>query len=129
MVCKVAPKDITPTHRTVNDAHEQNHGVADYETALDSAVFGSDETKLKSDLIGCVEYNERHTSENLKAFLCDVMAEWNIADYTTAIASDNAANITAAIRDTGRWHIPCFAHSITLCASRSDDSIGNVGQG
>ncbi|CAG5026309.1 unnamed protein product [Parnassius apollo] len=49
----------------------------------------SDETKLKSDLIGCVEYNERHTSENLKAFLCDVMAEWNTADYTTAIASDN----------------------------------------
>ncbi|CAH2104141.1 unnamed protein product [Euphydryas editha] len=42
------------------------------------------------------------------------MAEWNIADYTTAIITDNAAYITAAIRDTGRWHIPCFAHSINL---------------
>lgn len=52
---------------------------------------------------------------NITTFLRDIMAEWNIAEYTTAIASDNAANITAAIRDTGRWHIPCFAHSINLC--------------
>ncbi|CAH2088289.1 unnamed protein product [Euphydryas editha] len=74
----------------------------------------SDETKLKYNLIECVAYNERQKDDNLTAFLHDIMAEWNTAGYTTAIASDNAENITAAIRDTGRWHIPCFTHSINL---------------
>lgn len=73
------------------------------------------ETKIKSNLLGCVEYNERHTSANLTAFLRDNMAEWNIANSTTAIASDNAANISAAIKE-GSWRqIPCFAHSLNLC--------------
>lgn len=85
---------------------------------------------MKTHLIGCIEYNERHTSNNLTAFLRDKMAEWNIAGYTTAIASDNAAKITAAIRDTGRWHIPCFAHSINLCVQAAltplSETLGKV---
>ncbi|XP_013168025.1 PREDICTED: synaptic vesicle glycoprotein 2B-like [Papilio xuthus] len=41
MVCKVAPSDGTPTHRTVgSDSQDQAQGVADYETALDLAGYG-----------------------------------------------------------------------------------------
>ncbi|CAH2040142.1 unnamed protein product, partial [Iphiclides podalirius] len=41
MVCKVAPRDLTPTHRNVNNENQdQNLGVADYETALDLAGYG-----------------------------------------------------------------------------------------
>ncbi|XP_026747001.1 zinc finger BED domain-containing protein 1-like [Trichoplusia ni] len=75
----------------------------------------SETTKLHSNLLGCVEYNERHTSENLTEFLKNIMREWSIENKITAIASDNAANITAAIRE-GDWRqIPCFAHTLNLC--------------
>lgn len=74
----------------------------------------SEATKLHSNLLGCVEFNERHTSENLTEFLKNIMREWHIENKITAIASDNAANITAAIRE-GDWRqIPCFAHTLNL---------------
>lgn len=78
-----------------------------------------DATEMKSSLLGCVEYSERHTAINLTAFLREIMSEWNITHKTTAIASDNAANITAAIQQ-GNWRqIPCFAHSLNLCVQKA----------
>lgn len=42
------------------------------------------------------------------------MADFNISNKITAIVSDNAANITAAIRQ-GQWRgIGCFAHTLNL---------------
>lgn len=79
-------------------------------------ILTSDQnTVLTSSMIGCIEYNDRHTSTNLAEFLKTIMAEWSLNYKTTAIASDNAANISAAIRLTDCRHIPCFAHTINLC--------------
>lgn len=71
--------------------------------------------KMESILLGCIEYNDRHTATNLCAFLQNLIREWKIPHKITAIASDNAANISAALRE-GDWRqIACFAHSINLC--------------
>ncbi|CAK1596301.1 unnamed protein product [Parnassius mnemosyne] len=89
-------------------------------------VSTSDDTKLHSNLLGCVEYNERHTSENLTEFLKNIMRQWNIDHKITAIASDNAANITAAIRE-GDWRqIPCFAHTLNLCVQSALQQLAPV---
>lgn len=67
---------------------------------------------METILLGCLEYTERHTSENLCELLNSLLDAWKLRHKLTAIASDNAANIVAAIR-AGNWrHIPCFAHSI-----------------
>ncbi|KAL0861410.1 hypothetical protein ABMA27_008954 [Loxostege sticticalis] len=65
-------------------------------------------------LITCIEYTDRHTSTNLCNFIKAAILEWGIEDKITAVASDNAANVTAALRE-GEWrHIPCFAHTLNL---------------
>ncbi|KAL0830016.1 hypothetical protein ABMA28_003474 [Loxostege sticticalis] len=70
--------------------------------------------KLESVLITCIEYTDRHTSTNLCNFIKAAILEWGIEDKITAVASDNAANVTAALRE-GEWrHIPCFAHTLNL---------------
>ncbi|XP_063892271.1 E3 SUMO-protein ligase ZBED1-like [Helicoverpa armigera] len=84
----------------------------------------ADTTKLQSNLLGCVEYNDRHTSQNLSEFLKNIMREWNIDHKVIAVTSDNAANITAAIRE-GDWRqIPCFAHTLNLCVQSALQQLG-----
>ena len=62
----------------------------------------------------CRVQRETH-QQDLTEFLKNLMREWNIENKITAIASDNAANITVAIRE-GDWRqIPCFAHTLNLC--------------
>ena len=51
-------------------------------------------------------------------------SELNIPDipvaiqHTVAVTSDNASNITKAIKDTEMHHIRCFAHSLNLSAQK-----------
>lgn len=84
------------------------------------------DTKLHSNLLGCVEYNEKLTSENLTEFQKNIMREWNIEKKISAIASDNAANITAAIREGGWRQIPCFAHTLNLCVQSALQHLGPI---
>lgn len=79
-----------------------------------SVHFLNKNFELRSLLLECVKYFERHTSNNLAKELLRVMDEWQLKQQTVAIVSDNAANIKSAIEITGKPHIPCFAHSINL---------------
>ncbi|XP_022827208.1 zinc finger BED domain-containing protein 1-like [Spodoptera litura] len=90
------------------------------------AHFIDEETKLHSGLLGCINYNERHTSQNLCKFLKHIMIEWDISHKVTAIVSDNAANILAAVR-LGEWRsISCFAHSLNLVVQEATKVISDV---
>lgn len=60
---------------------------------------------------------ERHTSEKSE-FLKDCFQRWEIAYKVSAVVSDNAAIISAAIRLGGWRHIGCFAHQINLVVRR-----------
>lgn len=73
-----------------------------------------------------IKYNERHTSANLTNFLKDIIRDWQISHKVGSIVSDNAANITAAIRLCNWRHIGCFAHSLNLMVQRALTDISEV---
>lgn len=83
-------------------------------------------TEMQSVLLGCLNYNDRHTSENLVTFLRQMMQDWQITHKVTCVVSDNAANIQAAIR-LGEWRpVSCFAHSLNLSVQNAIKSISDV---
>lgn len=84
------------------------------------------ETLISSVLLGCIDFDEKHTSDNLARFLRNLVEEWNLSNKLTAIITDNAANIKAAIRKCNwRW-LSCFAHSINLTVQSSLDCIDST---
>lgn len=88
--------------------------------------FVNEETELQSALLGCINYNERHTGQNLCDFLKEVMLEWQISHQIAAIVSDNAANILSAVRLGEWWLISCFAHSLNLIVQDATKEIAEV---
>ncbi|XP_011858288.1 PREDICTED: zinc finger BED domain-containing protein 1-like [Vollenhovia emeryi] len=77
--------------------------------------------KCKSITIGVQELDERHTSNNLKDWLLNLLDEWRIKrENIVAMISDNGANIKKAIIDIfgADKHIPCFAHTLNLVPSK-----------
>lgn len=69
---------------------------------------------LNSFLLGCIPFDERHTAKNLSDLLQAQAQEWGLTNKIACVVSDNAANITAAIRLTPWRFIPCFAHTLNL---------------
>ncbi|XP_076118622.1 E3 SUMO-protein ligase ZBED1-like [Alosa pseudoharengus] len=69
--------------------------------------------KTVSSLLECFEFSERHTAENLADEL-RVAKEWEVDKKVVCCSSDNAANITKAIRLLKWSHLPCVAHTINL---------------
>ncbi|KAI4795310.1 hypothetical protein KUCAC02_031495 [Chaenocephalus aceratus] len=65
-------------------------------------------------LLDCFEFRDRHTSENLAGELLRVAKEWDIENKVACCVSDNAANITKAIKLLKWTHHPCLAHTINL---------------
>ncbi|CAH0555103.1 unnamed protein product [Brassicogethes aeneus] len=90
------------------------------------AHFVDNDTKLQSALLGCVNFNDRHTSLNLCNFLKEVMSDWNISHKIAAIISDNAANIVSAVRLGGWRIIGCFDHSLNLVVQQATKEIADV---
>lgn len=83
--------------------------------------FIDENTKLQCYLLECINYTQSHTASNLAQFLSDVFYKWKIHDKVSAIVTDNAANVLAAVK-AGNWRsIGCFAHKINLVLQ---DAIG-----
>jgi hypothetical protein len=76
--------------------------------------FINDECELRSFLLECFQYNEKHTAENLAAETKRILTEWSIYNKVVALVTDNAANMSATARLGGWKHLPCFAHSLNL---------------
>lgn len=91
-----------------------------------TAHYITTDNLMKSSLLDCYEYSERHTAENLCSELQRIAREWNISNKIVAIASDNAANILAAIRLTGWKQVPCFAHTLNLIVQSSLETIAEL---
>jgi hypothetical protein len=66
-----------------------------------------------------VDFDDRHTAANLAKDLTDTVAQcMPDPNYLPVyVVTDNAANITAAVRSLApRFiHVPCFAHTLQLC--------------
>ncbi|CAH0560579.1 unnamed protein product [Brassicogethes aeneus] len=76
--------------------------------------FINENCELRTFLLDCFKYNERHTAENLAAETKRVLIEWGVYEKIVALVTDNAANMSATARLGGWKHLPCFAHSINL---------------
>lgn len=70
--------------------------------------------KMTSCLLDCFEFTDRHTAENLAEELVRVAKEWQVEDKVVCCVSDNAANITKAIKILKWTHHPCLAHTLNL---------------
>lgn len=66
---------------------------------------------------------ERHTAANLCDIMQNILTEWGINDKTTAIITDNAANVTNAVADIDcieeKSGLTCAAHSLQLAANKA----------
>lgn len=69
---------------------------------------------LKSVLLQCAPFTEKHTSLNLSIIIQSIIDEWQLKDKIVLVVSDNAANIKGAISKLELKHFGCFAHSLNL---------------
>lgn len=77
-----------------------------------TAHFIDDECKFQSYLLDCFKYEEKHTAENLATEINNILSDWDLIQRVNAVVSDDAANITDAIRLCSWRHIPCFANMV-----------------
>lgn len=72
----------------------------------------------KSVTVGVTELNDRHTSENIKMWLLNIIRDWNInKESIIIVVLDNAPNMKKAITDAFEKHLPCFTHTLNLIPS------------
>lgn len=91
-----------------------------------TAHYCNEESQLCSNLLGCFEYSERHTSANLADMLKSQCAKWGISDKIVAVVTDNAFNMVAAVKLCNWSHIPCYAHSLNLTVTSSTEPISDI---
>lgn len=94
----------------------------------------SKEWCLTSAVLQTTQLPESHTSENLLNYTNEVIDNWHIARHNPslplAITTDNAANITKAVREGGYLNVRCFAHTVNLAAKKGlaviDSTMGHI---
>uniref|UniRef100_A0A6P7F9Q3 Zinc finger BED domain-containing protein 4-like n=1 Tax=Diabrotica virgifera virgifera TaxID=50390 RepID=A0A6P7F9Q3_DIAVI len=91
-----------------------------------TAHYIDEHSKLCSSTLGCIQYNERHSAENMFNFLKNIMKEWQISHKIAAVVSDNAPNILLTVK-MGNWtSVGCFAHSLNLVVQKSKRTISDT---
>lgn len=91
-----------------------------------TAHFIDENTELKSVLLGCTEFSDRHTSINLTNFLLSEAEKWEISYKVTGIVTDGAPNIVSAVNGAKWRHFPCVAHNLNLAVQHSLHHIQGV---
>lgn len=87
----------------------------------------ADDFSLKSNLLDCFTFAERHTAEQLAFKLNQVTEEWKIKEKVVACVTDNATNIKKAVKEVLKWnHVSCFAHSLNLVVRHALDHSADI---
>lgn len=79
-----------------------------------TAHYVTDAFELQSAVLRTVHMTTNHTGENIANELTKVIEEFSLREKLVAIVSDNASNMTAAVKLLGIRHLPCFAHTLNL---------------
>ncbi|CAH1104399.1 unnamed protein product [Psylliodes chrysocephalus] len=88
-----------------------------------------DEDKLKSIVIAVYELSSNHTAEYITDIIKKVCESWDICiNKISAVVTDNGANMVKAISLLfgKNKHLPCFAHTLDLVATKIMTEVGNV---
>jgi hypothetical protein len=72
---------------------------------------------------GGFSYGESHTAENLKDELLRVTNEWQIASNVVCVVTDNAANISKAVKLANFRHLGYFIHTLNLIVQKAIPAI------
>lgn len=91
-----------------------------------TAHFLSNKNEMISVLLQCVEFQDKHTAENLSHQLKTVVKEWGIDKKIACVVTDNASNVVAAIRLCDWRHISCFAHTLNLVVQSSLEKMRTI---
>ena len=91
-----------------------------------TAHYLDNDCNLKSSLLDCFVYEQKHTAANLAEELKRITREWGVESKISGVVTDNAANIVAAVRLTGWKHIPCFAHTLNLIVQYGLQNVKDV---
>lgn len=91
-----------------------------------TAHFISPEWVLKSAVLETICIAGSHTAENIAQHLRTICDNWNIFDKIRAIVTDNATNMTAAIKLLNKRQIPCFAHTLNLVVQEAIKNTDDV---
>ena len=76
--------------------------------------------ELKCFLHETGEMVEQHTAINLANYLEEVLDRWNLpVTQISAVVTDNASNITAAIAMLERQRLGCFSHTLQLSLQKA----------
>lgn len=86
-----------------------------------TAHYLDSNTRLKSYLLECSEFSDRHTGLNISQWIDTVLKKFNIDFKICAVVTDNAANIKSAVNILKLRHISCFAHSLNLIVQDAID--------
>jgi len=80
----------------------------------------NNEWELKCFLLEAGEMVEQHTAINLANYLEEVLARWNLpVAHISAVVTDNASNITAAIARLELQCLGCFSHTLQLSVHKA----------
>ena len=80
----------------------------------------NNEWELKHFLLETGEMVEQHIAINLANYLKEVLDRWNLpVIQISAVVTDNACNISAAIARLERQHLGCFSHTLQLSVQKA----------
>ena len=88
--------------------------------SLTAHIITSD-WELESKCLQTSFFPENHTAENISDALRDALEDWGLDENKlSAITTDNAANITAAITKNLKWPwLNCFGHNLNLAVTNA----------
>ena len=82
--------------------------------------------EMKSVVLEIVEMAESHTAEKIASALEKGVERFGTKEKIVAIATDNAANVVAAVRDLGWNCVSCFAHTLNLIVTNAIRSVPDI---
>ncbi|XP_046559440.1 E3 SUMO-protein ligase ZBED1-like [Haliotis rubra] len=79
----------------------------------------SGDWKLVNNVLQTNAIYESHTGANVGEILSDAVKEWKLERSEPVVCvTDNAANMTVAVKEAGLKHVKCFAHTINLASQK-----------
>ncbi len=77
------------------------------------------EWTLRSTVLSTGELTADHTAQNISDALGELLCQWNIQEKVVASTTDNARNISNAMRNLNILSIPCVGHTLQLSVIKS----------